>query len=131
MEMTPEAAAADLPLSRGRSQPRPTRGEAEAAARTLLAWAGDDPGREGLIDTPARVDRADEEFFVGYDVDPAQLLERTFEETAEYDEMVELRDIRLESHCEHHVVPILGKAHMAYLLARRVVGVSTFERGCA
>ena len=128
MDMTPEAAAADLPLSRGRSQPRPTRGEAEAAARTLLAWAGDDPEREGLVDTPARVVRAYEEFFVGYEVDPVQLLERTFEETADYDEMVVLRDIRLESHCEHHVVPILGKAHVAYLPARRVVGISKLAR---
>jgi GTP cyclohydrolase I len=128
MDVTPEAAAAGRPLSRGRWRPRPTRGEAEAAVRTLLAWAGDDPEREGLIDTPARVVRAYEEFFVGYEVDPVQLLERTFEETAEYDEMVVLRDIRLESHCEHHVVPILGKAHVAYLPARRVVGISKLAR---
>jgi GTP cyclohydrolase I len=128
MDMTPEVAAADRPLSRGRLRPRPTRAEAEAAARTLLAWAGADPEREGLVDTPARVVRAYEEFFVGYEVDPVHLLERTFEETAEYDEMVVLRDIRLESHCEHHVVPILGRAHVAYLPARRVVGISKLAR---
>jgi GTP cyclohydrolase I len=128
MDVTPEPAAAGRPLSRGRFRPRPTRAEAEAAARTLLAWAGDDPEREGLVDTPARMVRAYEEFFVGYEVDPVQLLERTFEETADYDEMVVLRDIRLESHCEHHVVPILGRAHVAYLPARRVVGISKLAR---
>jgi GTP cyclohydrolase I len=128
MDVTPEPAAAGRPLSRGRLRPRPTRAEAEAAARTLLAWAGDDPEREGLVDTPARVVRAYEEFFVGYEVDPVQLLERTFEEAADYDEMVVLRDIRLESHCEHHVVPILGRAHVAYLPAQRVVGISKLAR---
>ena len=92
------------------STDRPSRDEAEAAVRTLLRWAGDDPGREGLIDTPARVVRAYEEFFAGYDVDPVALLERTFEETDGYDEIVLLRDIRLESHCEHHmVVPSSGE----------------------
>ena len=107
---------------------RPTREEAEAAVRTLLRWAGDDPTREGLIDTPARVARAYEEFFSGYDVDPVALLERTFEEIDGYDEIVLLRDIRLESHCEHHMVPIIGRAHVAYLPHRRVVGISKLAR---
>lgn len=107
---------------------RPTRQEAEAAVRTLLDWAGDEPDREGLLDTPARVVRSYEEFFAGYGMDPIALLERTFEETADYDEMVVLRDIRLESHCEHHLVPILGKAHVAYLPAGRVVGISKLAR---
>jgi GTP cyclohydrolase I len=110
------------------STSRPTREEAEAAIRTLLRWAGDDPTREGLIDTPARVARAYEEFFAGYDVDPVALLERTFEETDGYDEIVLLRDIRLESHCEHHMVPIIGRAHVAYLPHRRVVGISKLAR---
>ena len=107
---------------------RPTRAEAEAAIRTLLRWAGDDPNREGLVDTPARVARAYEEFFAGYEVDPVALLERTFEETDGYDEIVLLRDIRLESHCEHHMVPIIGRAHVAYLPHRRVVGISKLAR---
>jgi GTP cyclohydrolase I len=107
---------------------RPTREEAEDAIRTLLRWAGDDPLREGLIDTPARVARAYEEFFSGYAVDPVALLERTFEETDGYDEIVLLRDIRLESHCEHHMVPIIGRAHVAYLPHHRVVGISKLAR---
>ena len=107
---------------------RPTREEAEAAVRTLLRWTGDDPNREGLIDTPARVVRAYEEFFAGYETDPVDLLARSFEETDGYDEMVVLRDIRLESHCEHHVVPIIGRAHIAYLPAGRVVGISKLAR---
>ena len=107
---------------------RPTREEAEAAVRTLLQWAGDDPTREGLIDTPSRVVRSYEEFFAGYEVDPVGLLERTFEETDGYDEIVLLRDIRLESHCEHHMVPIIGRAHVAYLPHRRVVGISKLAR---
>ena len=107
---------------------RPTREEAEAAVRTLLEWAGDDPTREGLIDTPSRVVRSYEEFFAGYEVDPVGLLERTFEETDGYDEIVLLRDIRLESHCEHHMVPIIGRAHVAYLPAGRVVGISKLAR---
>jgi len=96
--------------------------------RTLLRWAGDNPNREGLIDTPSRVVRAYEEFFAGYDTDPVELLARSFEETDGYDEMVVLRDIRLESHCEHHVVPIIGRAHIAYLPAGRVVGISKLAR---
>lgn len=107
---------------------RPSRAEAEAAVRTLLLWAGDDPDREGLVDTPARVVRAYEEFFAGYDTDPVEMLARTFEETDGYDEMVLLRDIRLESHCEHHMVPIIGRAHVAYLPHRRVVGISKLAR---
>ena len=107
---------------------RPSRAEAEAAVRVLLRWAGDDPDREGLLDTPARVARAYEEFFAGYDEDPAEILRRTFEETDGYDEMVLLRDIRLESHCEHHMVPFIGKAHVAYLPGNRVVGISKLAR---
>jgi GTP cyclohydrolase I len=110
------------------STDRPTREEAEAAVRVLLRWTGDDPTREGLIDTPARVVRAYEEFFAGYALDPIALLERTFEETDGYDEIVLLRDIRLESHCEHHLVPIVGRAHVAYLPHRRVVGISKLAR---
>lgn len=118
----------------GRSRPvearsdRPDRAEAEAAVRTLIRWAGDDPDREGLLGTPERVARAYEEFFAGYAVDPVEILERTFEETDGYDEMVVLRDIRLESYCEHHMVPIVGKAHVAYLPRRRVVGISKLAR---
>jgi GTP cyclohydrolase I len=107
---------------------RPTRADAEAAMRTLLLWAGDDPDREGLVGTPERVVRSYEEFFAGYRVDPVALLERTFEETDGYDEIVLLRDIRLESYCEHHVVPIIGRAHVAYLPHRRVVGISKLAR---
>ncbi len=110
------------------SDSRPTRAEAEAAIRTLLLWAGDDPTREGLIDTPSRVVRSYEEFFEGYTIDPVNLLERTFEETDGYDEIVLLRDIRLESHCEHHMVPIIGRCHVAYLPHRRVVGISKLAR---
>ena len=109
-------------------EPRPSREEAEAAVRTLLRWTGDDPAREGLVDTPARVVRAYEEFFAGYATDPVELLARSFEETDGYDEMVVLRDIRLESHCEHHMVPIIGRAHIAYLPAGRVVGISKLAR---
>ena len=105
-----------------------SREEAEAAVRTLLRWAGDDPDREGLLDTPARVVRSYEEFFAGYAVDPVALLERTFEETDGYDEIVLLRDIRVESHCEHHMAPIIGRAHVAYLPHQRVVGISKLAR---
>jgi len=107
---------------------KPSREEAEAAVRTLLRWSGDDPDREGLIGTPDRVVRAYEEFFAGYGQDPVEILHRTFEETDGYDEMVLLRDIRLETHCEHHMVPIIGKAHVAYLPDRRVVGISKLAR---
>jgi len=107
---------------------RPSRAEAEEAVRTLIRWAGDDPEREGLYGTPERVARAYEEFFGGYQTDPVELLTRTFEETDGYDEMVVLKDIRLESHCEHHMVPIIGKAHVAYLPRGRVVGISKLAR---
>jgi GTP cyclohydrolase I len=107
---------------------RPTRAEAEAAVRTLLRWACDDPEREGLRDTPKRVTEAYEEFFAGYAIDPVELLARSFEETDGYDEMVVLRDIRFESHCEHHIAPIIGRAHIAYLPDRRVVGISKLAR---
>ncbi len=110
------------------SADRPSRAEAEAAVRTLIRWAGDNPEREGLLGTPDRVVRSYEEFFSGYDEDPAQMLERTFEETDGYDEMVILRDIRLESHCEHHMVPIIGRLHVAYLPDKRVVGISKLAR---
>jgi GTP cyclohydrolase I len=110
------------------SDRRPSRAEAEAAVRTLLRWAGDDPTREGLLDTPARVARAYEEFFQGYRTDPVELLQRTFEEVEGYDEMVVLRDIRFESHCEHHLAPIIGRAHVAYLPDRRVIGISKLAR---
>ena len=107
---------------------RPSRAEAEEAVRTLLRWAGDDPMREGLLGTPDRVVRSYEEFFAGYGEDPVEILQRTFEETDGYDEMIVLRDIRLESHCEHHMVPIIGKAHVAYLPDKRVVGISKLAR---
>ncbi|MEM8789801.1 MAG: GTP cyclohydrolase I FolE [Pseudomonadota bacterium] len=107
---------------------KPSREEAEAAVRTLLRWAGDDPAREGLLDTPSRVVRAYEEWFRGYDEDPADVLKRTFEEVAGYDEMVVLRDIRYESYCEHHMAPIIGKAHVGYIPTDRVVGISKLAR---
>jgi GTP cyclohydrolase IA len=110
------------------AEPRPSRAEAEAAVRTLLRWAGDDPTREGLLDTPKRVAKAYEEFFSGYDDDPAAVLARTFEEVEGYDDIVMLRDIALESHCEHHMVPIIGKAHIAYLPNKKVVGISKLAR---
>ena len=107
---------------------RPSREDAEEAVRVLLRWAGDDPTREGLMGTPDRVVRSYEEFFAGYAIDPKDLLLRTFEETDGYDEMVVLRDIPFESYCEHHVVPILGKAHVAYMPRSRVVGISKLAR---
>ncbi|OEJ69365.1 GTP cyclohydrolase I FolE [Magnetovibrio blakemorei] len=107
---------------------RPDRTEAEQAVRTLIQWAGDNPDREGLLDTPARVVRAFEEYFQGYNADPQEILERTFEEVEGYDEMVLLKDIRFESHCEHHMAPIIGKAHVAYLPKSRVVGISKLAR---
>ncbi|MGB1864154.1 MAG: GTP cyclohydrolase I FolE [Candidatus Puniceispirillum sp.] len=106
----------------------PTREEAEAAVEVLLRWAGDDPTREGLVGTPGRVARAWKEFCVGYTEDPKEMLERTFEEVEGYDDMVMLRNIRMESHCEHHMVPILGVAHIAYMPDKRVVGISKLAR---
>jgi GTP cyclohydrolase I len=107
---------------------RPTQEEAEEAVRTLIRWAGDDPTREGLLDTPARVVRSYGEFYSGYDLDPEQVLMTTFEEIGGYDEMVLIRDIDMESHCEHHMVPIIGKAHVAYIPNKRVVGISKLAR---
>jgi GTP cyclohydrolase I len=107
---------------------RPTREEAEAAVRVLLRWAGDDPRREGLLETPARVVRAYEEFFAGYTQNPREILSRTFSEVDGYDEMIVLKDIRFESYCEHHMVPIIGRAHVAYLPEHRVVGISKLAR---
>ena len=104
------------------------RGDAEAAVRTLIQWAGDDPDREGVRNTPARVARAYEEYYTGYGEDPADVLARTFEETEGYDEMVVLRDINFESHCEHHMAPIIGRVHVAYLPHSRVVGISKLAR---
>jgi GTP cyclohydrolase I len=107
---------------------RPTQEEAEAAVRTLIEWAGDDPDREGLLDTPARVARAYRELFAGYEADPREYLERTFEEVGGYDELVVLRDIRVVSFCEHHMLPFLGRAHVGYLPSDRVVGISKLAR---
>jgi GTP cyclohydrolase IA len=107
---------------------RPSRSEAEAAVRTLIRWAGEDPDREGLKGTPDRVVRSYEEFFAGYNDDPREMLQRTFEEVEGYDEVVALRDIRIESHCEHHMVPIIGRAHIGYLPDKRVVGISKLAR---
>ena len=107
---------------------RPDRAAAEDAVRTLIRWAGDDPDREGLLDTPKRVARAYEEWFAGYGEDPVDLLARTFEETEGYDEMVVLKDVRFESFCEHHLAPILGTVDVAYLPNSRVVGISKIAR---
>lgn len=105
-----------------------SRAEAEAAVRTLLQWAGDDPEREGLVDTPKRVVKAYSDWFSGYDADPAEYLRRTFEEVAGYDELIVLRNIEFESHCEHHVAPIIGRAHVGYLPDNKVVGISKLAR---
>jgi GTP cyclohydrolase I len=123
-------AAKVRPADSSERQPagRPSRDEAEEAIRTLLRWAGDDPTREGLAGTPGRVVSAYEEYFAGYDIDPMDLLHRTFEEVDGYDEMVLLRDIPFESHCEHHIAPIIGKAHVAYMPGNRVVGISKLAR---
>jgi len=107
---------------------KPTKEEAMAAVRTLLKWAGDNPDREGLLDTPKRVVEAYEEFFAGYELDPEAELSRTFEDVGGYDDIVMLRDIDVESHCEHHMVPILGKAHVAYMPNTNVVGISKIAR---
>lgn len=116
------------PAGRGPEIERPSRAEAEQAVRTLIAWAGDDPAREGLRDTPKRVADAYREFFAGYDQCPTEVLSRTFDEVGGYDDMVMLRDIDLYSHCEHHMVPFIGKAHVAYFPTRRVVGLSKLAR---
>ena len=116
----------DKPLADG--QLRPSKEQAEEAVRTLIQWAGDDPSREGLLDTPHRVAKAYTEVFSGYDLDPEQVLRKTFEECEGYDEMITLRGIVLESHCEHHLVPFTGVAHVAYLPDKRVVGISKLAR---
>ena len=105
-----------------------SREEAEGAIRTLLAWAGDDPAREGLLDTPKRVVDAYRDWFSGYAIDPADYLRRTFEEVGGYDEMIVLRDITFESHCEHHMAPIIGRVHVGYLPTNKVVGISKLAR---
>ena len=125
---TAEFAAGKQTDTGSASDTRPTREEAERAVDVLLRWAGDNPEREGLVDTPARVVRSYEEFFSGYADDPADMLARTFEEVEGYDDMVMLRDISLQSHCEHHMVPILGVAHIAYMPDKRVVGISKLAR---
>ncbi len=107
---------------------KPTRQDAEQAVRTLLEWIGENPAREGLMDTPKRVVKSYEEFFAGYNTDPEEILTRTFEETEGYDEMIILKDIRVESYCEHHMLPIIGKAHIAYLPNKRVIGISKLAR---
>jgi GTP cyclohydrolase I len=125
----PRQAAGSLRSGNG-PQPvkRPSRKEAEAAVETLIAWAGDNPSREGLAETPKRVVEAFEEFFAGYSGDPAEILSRTFEDVQGYDDLIMLRDIRIESHCEHHMLPIIGVAHVAYLPDRRVAGISKLAR---
>ena len=122
MRKTKSGARAD------RASNRPSREQAEEAVRTLIRWAGDDPSRPGMRGTPARVARAYEEWFAGYAEDPREYLNRTFEEIAGYDEMVVLRDIPFESHCEHHMAPIIGRAHIGYLPRNRVVGISKLAR---
>ena len=115
-------------LLKDKEDEKPTREEAENAVKVLIEWAGDDATREGLIETPKRVVKAYEVFFGGYKIDPTEILSKTFEEVEGYDEMVLIKNIRLESHCEHHIVPILGKAHVAYMPKKRVVGISKIAR---
>jgi GTP cyclohydrolase I len=122
-QSTKAKAVARLPAS-----DRPSRTDAEDAVRTLIRWAGDNPNRQGLLGTPARVARAFEEWFSGYREEPRDYLNRTFDEVAGYDEMVVLRDIAFESHCEHHLAPIIGRAHIGYLPRNRVVGISKLAR---
>ncbi|HEY2659264.1 MAG TPA: GTP cyclohydrolase I FolE [Caulobacteraceae bacterium] len=110
------------------SMTKPTQADAEAAVRVLIEWAGDDPNREGLLDTPGRVARSYRELFAGYDVDPREYLQRTFEEVGGYDELVILKDIRVVSFCEHHMLPVIGRAHVGYLPTNRVVGISKLAR---
>jgi GTP cyclohydrolase I len=124
----PSSAKISARAAAAANESQPSREEAEEAIRTLLKWAGDDPAREGLRDTPARVARAFEDWFSGYRVDPEDYLRRTFEEVEGYDDMVVLRDIRFESHCEHHLAPIIGRAHVGYLPTNRVVGISKLAR---
>jgi len=120
--------ALDLARTFGLDVTKPSRAEVEEAVRTIIRWTGEDPERDGLIETPARVARAFEEFFSGYQENPAEILEKTFEELEGYDEMIVLRDIRFESHCEHHMAPIIGRAWVAYIPNGRVVGISKLAR---
>jgi len=112
----------------GQKQNRPSQQEAEAAVKVLIAWAGDNPNREGLRETPKRVAEAYKEFFSGYDVEPKQILSKTFEEVEDYDDIVLLKNMRFESHCEHHMVPFIGKAHIAYIPNKKIVGISKIAR---
>ncbi|MEI9965680.1 MAG: GTP cyclohydrolase I FolE [Caulobacteraceae bacterium] len=123
-------AGTPLPRKNGRRAATglPSKAQAEAAVRTLIRWAGDDPDREGLLDTPARVARSYREMFAGYEVDPREYLERTFEEVGGYDQLIVLRDIRFVSFCEHHMLPVIGRAHVGYLPTGRVVGISKLAR---
>src|SRR5712691_356748 len=116
------------PSTKSAKLAKPSRDEAEAAIRTMLRWAGDDPDREGLRETPERVVKAFEEWFSGYRQDPEAYMRRTFEEVDGYDNMIVLKDIRFESHCEHHLAPIIGRAHVGYLPTHRVVGISKLAR---
>jgi GTP cyclohydrolase I len=134
---TKEAIAMDKPVRHAKARivrgaepaaDRPTRADVEAAIRTIIRWTGEDPGRDGLIETPARVARAYEEYFRGYSEDPEAILAKTFEEIEGYDEMIVLRGIRFESHCEHHMAPIIGRAWVAYIPNGRVVGISKLAR---
>jgi len=127
MDVSAKAPAAK-PFTAGTSTSRPTQEEAEAAVRTLLAWAGDDPTREGLIETPRRVTKAYKEFFAGYEQSPAEILSKTFKEAGGYDDIVLVKDIAFWSHCEHHMVPFVGKAHVAYLPHDGIVGISKIAR---
>lgn len=120
--------AAPKPANQNSKQTRPSPEEAKEAVRTLIRWAGDNPEREGLLDTPQRVIDAYEEFFAGYAVNPDDVLAKTFEEVADYDEIVLLKNMDFESHCEHHMVPIIGRAHIAYLPDKKVVGISKIAR---
>tara|TARA_A100001037_G_scaffold305298_1_gene344872 strand:+ start:290 stop:934 length:645 start_codon:yes stop_codon:yes gene_type:complete len=124
---TDKATASDV-VALDKQVKKPSREEAEDAVKTLIRWSGDDPSREGLLGTPSRFVRAWEEFFAGYNEDPVEVLQRTFQETGGYNEMVVLRDIQFFSHCEHHIVPIVGKVHVAYVPANRVVGISKLAR---
>ena len=118
----------DPHVDAARGEPSVSREEAEDAVRILLRWAGEDPGREGLLDTPKRVAKAYRDWFSGYAIDPTEYLARTFEQVCGYDEMIVLRDIEFESHCEHHMAPIIGKAHVGYLPDGKVVGISKLAR---
>ena len=126
--MSQNVHALDRAISPGLHAARPSRAEVEAAVRTIIRWTGEDPERDGLVETPARVTRSFEEFFSGYRENPAEMLAKTFEEIEGYDEMIVLRDIRFESHCEHHMAPIIGRAWVAYIPNGRVVGISKLAR---